>query len=185
MGRDSGFTLIEFLVTLTILGIVTVWAVPSYQTLSGKSILTAHNQAFTSDLLLARNTAITRNKRVVMCKRNGSDCTTVGGWEQGWIVFVDDGKSGVLDQSDQIIRWSDNREHGITIKGNTNVRNRIIFKGNGSMSGSNGKLVFCDKRISIFERDKAMALVLILANSGRFKTIPGNEDSSLTSCDPG
>lgn len=182
MREIKGFTLVELLIVLAIVSVVTLFAVPNYEEFSGASLLTASNQAFVADMVLARNIAITRNKRLVMCKQKATVCTTDGGWEQGWLIYVDDGIIGIQDKNDSVVRLTDSLGRNITVRGNTNVRNKIIFRGDGSMAGSNGKLIFCDSRIRNYEADKFKALVLIISNSGRFRTVKGNEDSSFTTC---
>jgi type IV fimbrial biogenesis protein FimT len=83
---EPGFTLVELMVTLTVVAILLVIAVPSLNnaTLSGK--LTAYANSLVGSAHLARSEAIKRNALVTLCAAsNGTSCG--GNWEQGWIVL--------------------------------------------------------------------------------------------------
>ena len=84
-----GFTLLELMVTITILAIVAGIGVPSFiSTVENNRAQTASNNFFLS-IIQARSEAVKRNQPVVLCKSSdGASCTTSGGWEQGWIAFV-------------------------------------------------------------------------------------------------
>ena len=182
--RDRGFSLVELIFVLLVTSLVTVFALPGYSAFSGKLQLSAEARALVADIHLARNTAITQNQRVVMCKRAASACTSTGGWEQGWLIFMDKGTLNALDSSDTIIRMTDPVQRGTTIRGDANLKNRLGFQGDGSVAGYNGKLVFCDGRISDYSSDKARAILVVIASGGRIRTISGDKDSSVNGCDP-
>ena len=80
--RAGGFTLVEMLVTLTVLGIMMGVAIPSFKSfVEGQKVKTA---AFdlTSALLLARSEAIKRNAAVTITP------DTADTWIAGWTVAV-------------------------------------------------------------------------------------------------
>jgi len=84
---QRGFTLIEMMVVLVILGILMSLAAPSFYNvlLSGKLSTYANDLALTARL--ARSEAIKRNGTVTLCvSSNGTTCGT-GNWNQGWIVL--------------------------------------------------------------------------------------------------
>jgi type IV fimbrial biogenesis protein FimT len=187
---SPGFTLIELMVALAVAALAVTVGIPSFREFTGGSALTLRANEFLGDLILARNEAVKRNSRVTVCKRaspgaNPPACTTAGGWERGWVVFVDADNSGGIDPSETVLRLAEAFRDGFTLRGNGNVKNRVKFQGNGYAAGSNGQLVFCDGRIKVFDKDKAKARVLIISNTGRLRTVRGNDsDVSLTSCFP-
>ena len=89
---QSGFTLIELMVTISIMAILLMIAVPSFQNATLGSKLSSFANNLVSSAHLARSEAIKRNADVTLCVSNsdGTDCGS-GGWEQGWIVLSADG----------------------------------------------------------------------------------------------
>jgi type IV fimbrial biogenesis protein FimT len=82
-----GFTLIELMVTIAIMAILLMIAVPSFSNATLGSKLSAYANSLAASAHLARSEAIKRNAPVELCvSSNGTSCATSGGWEQGWIV---------------------------------------------------------------------------------------------------
>jgi len=105
-GNAGGFTMVEMLVTLTLVGILAAIAVPSFNEAFLANRLASYSNSFLASATLARSEAINRagnGGQVIMCRSsNGTSCATSGGWQQGWIVFGDTGagankRNGVLD----------------------------------------------------------------------------------------
>lgn len=90
MKRYAGFTLIELMITLVIVGILAGIGVPALKTFIQGNTLIASTNELISALNIARSEAIKLDSRVSICESsNGSTCTTTGKWQNGWIVFVD------------------------------------------------------------------------------------------------
>ncbi|MEW6445764.1 MAG: GspH/FimT family pseudopilin [Pseudomonadota bacterium] len=89
--RQSGFTVIELMVTIAVAGIILALAVPSFQSSIASNRLVAATNQMVSALNQAKSEALRRNARAVLCKDDGSgQCSTASGpWSNGWIVFVD------------------------------------------------------------------------------------------------
>ena len=73
--KQRGLTLIELLVTITIIGILAGIAVPSYQSIIEKNRLQAAVETFKSDLQLAHSEAIKQNQNVVFNTSSGNSGT--------------------------------------------------------------------------------------------------------------
>jgi type IV fimbrial biogenesis protein FimT len=85
--RPAGFTLVELMVVLTVMAILLLIAVPSFDGIRLSSRLSAYATELLAGSQLARTEAIKRNAPVTMCvSSNGTSCSGSGGWELGWIV---------------------------------------------------------------------------------------------------
>jgi type IV fimbrial biogenesis protein FimT len=83
--KVSGFTLIELIITVTIVGILTVIAIPTFNTVISSNRLTVYSNEFVGALNLARSEAVKRGTQVTV-RRLGPTTTN---WQWGWEVFVD------------------------------------------------------------------------------------------------
>jgi type IV fimbrial biogenesis protein FimT len=88
---QRGFTLIELMVTISVMAILLMIAVPSFNDATLGSKLGSYANNLVAGAHLARSEAIKRNAAVTLCvSSDGTDCAT-GDWEQGWIVRATDG----------------------------------------------------------------------------------------------
>ncbi len=99
-----GFSLVESLVVVAVIGLMLALAVPNLQRLLASRHVLAAAQAFVRDMAWARSEALKRSMRIGICTSvNGLVCGNQG-WASGWIVFVDENGNGVLDGSDELLR---------------------------------------------------------------------------------
>ncbi len=104
--QQSGFTLIELMVTLAVVVVLTVLAVPSFQTMLAARRVDAAADMLVSDFRFARSESVKRTNRVTICaSSNGTSCTGTGAlWKDGWIVFLDENANGAVDGDDVVVR---------------------------------------------------------------------------------
>ncbi|MCF6236729.1 MAG: GspH/FimT family pseudopilin [Gammaproteobacteria bacterium] len=195
---STGFSLIELMVTLSVASIVMMVAIPSFQsTVSDNQMATAVNE-FVRTLNAARSEALKQSIRVTVCKSNNPTvaepaCTTSGGWEQGWIAFVDKDADSVVDYSaDLTVDEMPFQIHAPlegsnrTLRGQFgSVTDRVTFLASGYATATNGQLILCDDRIKVFATDKGKARVVIISQIGRIRTVEGDHadvNAAVNSC---
>ena len=87
-----GFTFIEIMIALVIFGLLTA-ALPAYHDWIAAQQLANHAHYVADTLDIARSEAIKHGYRVNLCKTHDRrQCSDVGGWEQGWLLFVDENR---------------------------------------------------------------------------------------------
>ncbi len=76
---QAGFTLVELLITVTILAITLGLAIPSFRDLMVAQRMRSVAYDMTSDLVLARSEAVKRGENITVAP-------DAGGWQSGWSV---------------------------------------------------------------------------------------------------
>ena len=131
LGRQRGFTILELMFTIAVLAVMASLAVPSFlETIRANRIVTDNNELIAA-LVLARSEAIKRGQRVTVCpSADQASCAGGGGWEQGWIVFVDPAGVGVVDAGEPVLRAWDPLER-TTIRAAGSFSDWVSFVGSG------------------------------------------------------
>lgn len=108
--RARGFTLLEMMVTVAIVGILTSLALPSLQRFLTARGVVGQADELASSLRLARSSALRLNAPVTICASSTPNaaapaCSTSAAWKSGWLVFVDRAANGTYDSTvDSLIR---------------------------------------------------------------------------------
>lgn len=107
-----GFTLIELMTAILVLGVLLAMAIPSYREMSRSNRMTASTNDLVTALATARGEALRGSTPVSLCaSTDGSNCVTVAtgttDWSGGWIAFTDsNGTLGTIDSGDAPIqKW--------------------------------------------------------------------------------
>lgn len=180
---QTGFTLIELIITLCITVIVLTVAVPSFTTTIQNNRATTQVNDFVTTLNLARSEAIKRGTRISICKSaDASSCdTSTTGWEQGWIVFIDSDTDETHDTGETILLTSEGLPAGYTLTGDSssNVKNYVSYRPSGKttfpVNGGEVEMILCDSR-----HDDSLSKAITVAPTGRVSTISAT--SSSLSC---
>ncbi|MGB9128631.1 MAG: GspH/FimT family pseudopilin [Thiobacillus sp.] len=115
-----GFTLIELMVTLSVLAILLAVAIPNYQIFVVSSRVASQANDMVASLSLARSEAVKRSANVTVCaSSDGATCT--GTWTQGWVV---------LDGAGNVLRMQPAIGGSSTLTG----AGTIVFNANGRMT---------------------------------------------------
>lgn len=184
----SGFSLVELMVTVTLVGMLLVVGLPMYKTVQRNAILASVVNEFIASLNFARSEAIKRSTYVTMKNETGN-------WEDGWKIFTDVAQDGVFDVDEDLPLHVHEPLHvGYTLRGNNNLKNRISFKASGQ-GNTMGSFVVCDNtdRDNIPESGESKLIVInILGRVTRGVDSNGNgipekitgdgAKSDLTSC---
>jgi type IV fimbrial biogenesis protein FimT len=89
--RHTGFTLIELVITIALLGILLAWAIPNITTFIKNARMSGAVNELIGDIGVARQEAQRRGRPVEICaSTNGTSCDTGSPpeWVSGWIIWA-------------------------------------------------------------------------------------------------
>ncbi|TDG12373.1 prepilin-type N-terminal cleavage/methylation domain-containing protein [Seongchinamella unica] len=149
-GYRRGFTLVELMVVLAVLGLLLGLGVPGFQHLQESTRIQAQVRQLMADIILTRSEAIKRNVQVVMCpsaSNPGTKPECSGIFAEGWLIFEDRDRDRRLDSGEEVIRTADGLPDGLTLTNraaNRHAKELILFRPDGT-SGRNRTLMICSR----------------------------------------
>lgn len=163
-----GFTLVDFLVGLAVLGVTAALAIPSYDRIVSRSRLAVSVNELLSALLTARMTAVARNVSTTFCAGN----RVVGchrDWTKGeWIVFADRDRNGQLDAGDTLYGAERMASAGaVMLGGNGPFASAVVFRPSGAATWTSGAFAAGRLRVCVNTAISPNATDLVLIGSGR------------------
>ncbi len=97
--RLRGFSLVQLMITVAIIGILTGLAIPSFKYITNANRIANEINGLLGDLQFARFSAIKQGQTVTICSSANPTaasptCSVSTNWATGWIVFSDTGGTG-------------------------------------------------------------------------------------------
>ncbi len=186
---QNGFTFIEALVTVVIVGIITAAALPAMSNMIQNQAITATANEILNTLQYARSEAIKRSTSVRVCfKRNATanNCLNFANSTNGRYIyaFIDENNDGNLDRAtEEELYVSNPLDESIIYKHPTTgakITRHILFTSNGNsiIDGQRqprGFIGVCDSR----QNDSAGRIVQI-SNTGRAQVSKITPDSKIS-----
>lgn len=140
--QAGGFTLVELMITVAVIGILALIAAPSMSAMIENSRIVSQGEELVATLQLARAEAVRRNSRVTVCRStDGSSCASGTSWS-GWVVHGIDRTS--CTNPDNASSCSDDVIRAYTANSATTVTgpaNDIVFKPSGLIDSGTAQTV--------------------------------------------
>jgi type IV fimbrial biogenesis protein FimT len=158
----KGFTVLELMIALAVMGLSLVMALPSLQKFSRAQVMKSAVRQLHTDLETGRSEAILRNAQVIACPGSpAAGCLGSSDWTAGWIVFADENSDTKRQHHEPVIRHGQGHPRlKITFSPG---RQHLRFGSDGSTPGSNGSLVICGSG------GPEEARKLVISNIGRIR----------------
>ncbi len=165
-----GLTLVELLIALLLLALMLRLGLPSFNALVSKERSVAALNHIIGAVNLARASAATQNRAMVLCPAPSNtpdpQCGARNSWHLGAMVFADSDADGSLDAGEAVIRripgWTNDAR--ITWRSFRN-RSYLRFRPNGMTDWQNGSFTWCPA-----DGDLHRAVQVVLNAGGRART---------------
>ena len=180
MRVQQGFTLIELMVTVAVLGIVVGFAVPGFQSVVNGNRLTGAANELIATMQVARTEAIRRNRRVAVCasaNANAGDAATCATSNlDGFIAYVDADPHGNFDKAKDTLLRNTAFPGALEVTGNT----FLDYRSDGLARDASGALVTAGVvRIRIDARQpRANVRCVDISTGGAVVRIPEGHDAA-------
>jgi type IV fimbrial biogenesis protein FimT len=159
---ERGHTLLELLVTLSVVAILTGMAAPALAGMVRNIQGTLALNSFVATYQLARSEAISTRASVVLCSKD-ADNQCGKDWHKGAIAFTDRNNNRKLDidQDERLLTEMEPPPAGSQMAMSAALGKQYLrFMGNGMLENTAGSFVICppggkarDARIAIFSRN--------------------------------
>ena len=153
-----GFTLIELMIAIALLGILLTLAVPSFNDLTQRMRIESAANSLSVAFATARSEAVKRGRNISVCKSaDSTSCATSGDWSSGWVIYATAGTP---------IKVFDAPNGGLSMGGDANLVSVVTFTATGASTlAAAGSVQVC--------KSGQAAKVVSVAVSGRVRVASG------------
>ena len=160
---QSGFNLIELMITVVIFALITTIGVPAFRNFNAKIEARADISKIYLTLQVARSHAINKSKFTTLCGVEAGRCSK--NWGKNLTLFEDSNQNRIIDPNDIVIQRLP--DMGSDFKELRFNRTHLTYRPSGRSPSSAGSLTYCFK--SAVPHSKAW----VIAASGRIR--PGTD----------
>lgn len=151
--NNHGFTLIELMISLSVIAALLVIAAPSWKTQTAKNRLVTTTNKMIGALAYTRSEAVKQGTQATLCtsndQSNASPSCTASAWQDGWLVWADLDRDGSLDSPTEIVRMSEPLKGNVAITAGSTT---FAFDSTGFTS-TPSIFKICDDRIGNHGRE--------------------------------
>ncbi len=161
----AGWSLIELMIVLAVAALLLTAAAPQYGDWVARYQVANEAQQLAESMNLARAEAIKRGQRVNLCRTaDRQRCGSGGGWDAGWLVYVDINRNGHIDDDEPLLRTESAAASGIRVTANRPLTDYVSYTSLG-----NARLLSGALQMGTFTlcRPGFPEVRVVLANSGR------------------
>ena len=178
-GGAAGFTIIELMIVIGIVGVLAVFALPSMRDLIVSNRMKTLSMDLYAGLALARSEAIKRNISSDAGSPRVSMIAAAGGWQNGWKVCIDSNADGDCDTGEEVILEADAVDSSITLTGPSGPA-LVTFNRDGRLPSGSTAASF---RV-VYTADNAQVPMrcVELSVSGRPKTLVDTNATDIDGC---
>lgn len=162
MLTSKGLSLVELLVTLSIISILSLIAIPGMGRLRQDQELSNYLSTLRGSLAYARQEAIRTGSSVSITPKQSR-------WQNVWQVFLDANHDGIVQAHERVLRDAAPVRNGLSLSGNTPVQSYIRYTPSGRATLVNG--AYQMGTLALCQNDGGKGYKLRLNNAGRVSAI--------------
>ena len=153
LNKATGFTLVELMIVITMLGVLLGVGIPSFNTMIQDNRIASETNRVVANLSYSRTAASSRASVVTMENKS----VAAEDWSQGWEIYTDQDALGNTTRvvADTLLRTTDPNATGVTILASAIGNRWISFRTNGMLNEAGNAVVIavCDERGEANGRD--------------------------------
>jgi type IV fimbrial biogenesis protein FimT len=169
MTRNSGFTLVELMVTLSVVAVLLSAGVPSFSAMVKNNRLVSESDELRALLSAARFEAKLQRTTVTVCRSTDAIECSPGDWGAGYMAFIDLDGDARLDDDERLLEHRSKSTRGIGVS-YSRAGGILRFDGNGYAADSSGTFTFCDERGAAQARELMVSVVGVAREAVGSKT---------------
>lgn len=123
--HQHGFTLVELVLTVVIIGVVVAFGIPSFQSFMQQSRVKSGAQSLFSALVYARSEALKRNEPVYVYPNGGN-------WSDGWAITPEKDNKDCLSDATNCLRI----QQGLPNVSLTTAVDEVVYRGSGEVKAT-------------------------------------------------
>lgn len=180
--RNRGFTLVELLMVLAVLGAMMAFAVPNFREYQRNAALTNAANTLVSAVYRVRSEAMKEGTNAILMPSNDDGTGTGTDWNKGWVIFIDRDLSNDYDQAKDgdpvFVQPRDEIPDYINVE-NSGTDGFVKFNGAGFPRDANNGFGGLTLTVTRSDRDgDRYTRRIIISGSGRVKSCRPDVDGT-------
>ena len=174
---ERGVSLVEVLIGVAVAAILTLQSLPTLRQWIDQRAVQDQAESLRSSLRLARAQAMRRDAEVTVCAlvpgrsveqpRCAQDSRD---WSAGWVVFVDEGNRGEVDEGDQVLLAHQGLPHHGRVLATLDA---ITFLRIGVSSSASARFTFLPPSAAADAKSHALQMLVCVNKPGRPRLVIG------------
>jgi type IV fimbrial biogenesis protein FimT len=144
MKKYSGFTLLELLIVVGMVGMLMAFGIPAMSTFAKNDRLSTQINTLVGHLAYARSEAVTRGQQVGLCPSIAGKICANTTWSVGWILYVDANGDSLFKAGEEILRVKQPLSGGNTLT--STFGTMFVYNSSGFSASGTGTFSLCDDR---------------------------------------
>jgi type IV fimbrial biogenesis protein FimT len=172
----GGFTLIEIMVSLAVLGVLIAVAIPSFSNTIKRYRINAIRDELITSLQFARSEAIRRGVQIIIVRKTVNcvfDVPDSQDWHCGWHLVVDTNNNGNVNASEEVIQNTLIPAGYMLGHPNAGSPSKIIANRWGQFSPLANRFVISPTATGVADPE---TITICISSGGRIRNIPDDVD---------